>query len=524
MKNFLSSFQPLIFLLALILISSCFGDDGGESANEDKIADNDNIAGDDDVADEFLSDDFWNGDWNERCEDCVASTNELCQHNLFDLEKQDAVDSCKSRDASSNWDCIIHCWESDPDCASWFNCINSRCSYGDSDDDSDDDVDVDPSCDGPGQYVVIAADGLMDSVEDLIDYRRAQGHVVVAKSLSEIEGAGSGEFADAHAVREYLKEIHDPEVVNYLLIVGSMSGIPMILMHPDPLFHQEYEIYSDYYYAEISGDFDSDGDGFFGEWGEDDYDLNPEYRVGRIPLDEAERIEKVVSVTINFEEGLLGHYEHVMLGAVHLAFPSDGSLLMTLIRNWVVAPGGYEPTTLFEGGGILRSDVEFTRSNLMWYWPRNPAGMFLWASHGDPVSAGGVGYDFIHSADALHYQRMGTTPGIVMSSGCRNSNPLWYDNLGAALLGRSAAAFVGSTAYTDPGSLGEGSLVFLVAIDQILNRRNPIACSIDHAKKVYMDSFFGLFDSYTTGFYFQNFLGFQVYGDPALKYPNVFEN
>ena len=67
---------------------------------------------------------------------------------------------------------------------------------------------------------------------------------------------------------------------------------------------------------------------------------------------------------------------------------------------------------------------------------------------------------------------------------------------------------MGSTAYTDPGSLGEGSLVFLVAIDQILNRRNPMACSIDHAKKVYMDSFFGLFDSYPTGFYFQNFLGF----------------
>ena len=530
MQRRLSFIWPLIFLFALLLLSSCWNED-----DDDGISQDDDFVDDDADDDVDLNDDIDNDDddrdWEERCENCVNSTYELCRHKLFNLEKSDAVESCILDDPFSHWGCIVSCWENEGDCSSWFQCINGQCRYGDSDDDanddvdddSDDDADDDVPCDEPGQYVVIAADGLLDSVGDLIDYRMGRGHTVIAKSLSDITGAVSDDYSKAVAVRDYLKQIHSPGVVNYLLIVGSMSEIPMILMHPDPYNRLSYEIYTDYFYADISGDFDSDGDGVFGEWGQDDYDLQPEYRVGRIPLNEAERIEDVVGDTIDFEEGLLDHYENIMLGAVHVALTSDASLLMTIIKNWVVEPGGYEATTLFEGGGIIQPDLILTRFNLMGYWPNNPSGMFLWASHGDPVSAGGVGYDFIHAADAQYYENMGTVPGIVMSSGCRNSNPLWYDNLGASLLGRAAAAFVGSTAYTNPGSFGEGSLVFLVAVDQLLNRHNPIACSTDHAKKVYMDYFFGLFDFYDIGMYFQNFMGFQVYGDPALTYPNLFD-
>ncbi len=517
----------LIFLLPLIFLFSCTETSDSGSADEDNVIDGDDDNLDDDLDDDQADDDVVDDEWNKRCENCVESTYELCRHNLFNLDQNDAVDSCNSRDPFADWDCIVNCWEWEPDCSSWFYCINDQCHYQDTDDDddidddADDDDEQDIPCDGPGQYVIVAGNGLMDSLDDLIDYRSSQGHTVIAKSLSEIDGTGGDDLSDALAVREFLKETYEPGKVNYLLIVGSISKIPMLLMYPDPLLHDLYQIYSDYFYADISGDFDSDGDGFYGEWGEDNYDLNPEYHVGRIPLDEPNRIEDVVNDTIDFEEGLLDHYQNVMLGAVHIAIVSDASLLMTVIRNWVVTPGGYDATTLFERGGLIRPDVNLTRFNLMQYWPNNPSGMFLWASHGDPISAGGVGYDFIHSEDALFYENMGTVPGIVMSSGCRNSNPLWYDNLGAASLGRMAAAFVGSTAYTNPGAYGEGSLVFLVAVDQILNRRNPIACSVDHSKKVYMDSFFGLIAGYETGFYFQNFMGFQVYGDPALKYPRL---
>jgi len=383
----------------------------------------------------------------------------------------------------------------------------------------DDDVDEQvpdqqshPTDNGPaadsGRYIIVAADNLLSSVSDLIDYRTGANYEVIVKSVSEIEDKFDG-YETADAIREYLKTAYDPDADNYLLLVGSASSIPM----PELM-----DIYSDYFYAEITGDFDSDGDGILGEWGEDSYDLEPEFRVGRIPLDEQERIEDVVSDTISFEAGEGGNFDKTMLGASYIMITGDSALLMEIISRNLLEPNGYDVVRIYEAGSPFPPDYELTRDVLKQVWPTEAPRFFMWGSHGSTTGAGG----FIRNEDAQYYESQGTPPTVVMSSACYNSSPERYDNLGASLLGRCAVAFIGSTTIAHPGDLGEISLTYLLGLDHFLIRHSTISQSLDETKRAMIELFFNM-DEYHRELCLLNFLGFNLYGDPALRYPTPFD-
>jgi hypothetical protein len=83
-----------------------------------------------------------------------------------------------------------------------------------------------------------------------------------------------------------------------------------------------------------------------------------------------------------------------------------------------------------------------------------------------------------------------------------------------------AVSYIGSTNYTSPGNLGEGSLVFIITVDRFLNRHETLSSAANEAKAVYMDFMFGQLDPfYDDGLPLMNFFGFSIYGDPALRYP-----
>ena len=389
--------------------------------------------------------------------------------------------------------------------------------------DDDDDDSGDPAT-GPARYVVVAADGLLDSVQALVAYRESLGYEIVEVTVGEIEA----QFADSGldrptAIRMWLKLNYVPDKRNFLLLVGSHQTIPMPLLKPDPIFVDDYQVYTDYFYADVHGNFDADGDGVLGEWYDDDYDLWPEYLVGRIPWDEPERIAALADDIVWFETvDDFDFFNHVMLGAVTVAIPGDASLIMSAIRDLSLAPTGYASTTFFEPNPLTTGDFPFDSDTLKTMWPQWPAGLFMFAAHGNDHEAGGVGYDFLTVDDIPYYRENIAMPGVVMSTACRNLKPDRYDNLGAEMLGSCAVSIVGSTSQTDPGPVGEGSIVFLAAVDRYVNSGLSLIEAVNEAKEVYMWVFFKPGEMrYDEGFLLMNFLGFVVYGDPALTYPTT---
>jgi hypothetical protein len=100
-----------------------------------------------------------------------------------------------------------------------------------------------------------------------------------------------------------------------VLLVGDYATIPMRYCYPDPTNHwnnagtpnaSSGENPTDYYYADLSDpddvSWDSDGDGYYGEYGQDSPDFLAEVYVGRIPINDAPRIIYALNKLVAFEQ------------------------------------------------------------------------------------------------------------------------------------------------------------------------------------------------------------------------------
>jgi len=78
--------------------------------------------------------------------------------------------------------------------------------------------------------------------------------------------------------------------------------------YPDPKNHirsndtnKDGSVPTDYYYADLTSDWDSDKDGYYGEYQQDNVDFENELIVGRIPFDDINTIKEILDRSIEFE-------------------------------------------------------------------------------------------------------------------------------------------------------------------------------------------------------------------------------
>ena len=134
-------------------------------------------------------------------------------------------------------------------------------------------------------YVIITSEDLQASVFSLVSWKQYLGHSVTVVTTTWIGNNYSGSDL-VEKIRNFLIDKYIEWGIEYVLLVGNVDLIPMRKCFPDPSNHDPNSDLcppTDYYYADLTGDWDSDGDGFYGEYGQDNVDLVPEVIVGRIP-------------------------------------------------------------------------------------------------------------------------------------------------------------------------------------------------------------------------------------------------
>jgi hypothetical protein len=190
---------------------------------------------------------------------------------------------------------------------------------------------------------------------------------------------------DPEKIRNFLIDKYREWGIDYVLIVGSRDRVPMRACFPNP-FNQidvSARVPTDYYYADLTGDWDADGNAHFGEYLQDDMDFYPDVYVGRLPCDDTKTIEAICNTTIVFEWDT-GSWKHnvLQLGAVLFyhnyenAFGvwnrSDGATLMEQCRSDIFSPDGYATTCMYEEAGLRPStyayDMPLNRSNVLDEW------------------------------------------------------------------------------------------------------------------------------------------------------------
>ncbi len=384
-----------------------------------------------------------------------------------------------------------------------------------------------------------------------IAHKQDQGYRVSVVTMSVIQSAyPAGEAADS--IRAFLKDKYGEWGYRYLLLIGdpdpdnpldttdSVGSVPMKIAWPRG--DGVEDIPTDHYFADLSGDWDIDGDGLAASW-EDDYvvrtmqvdlgthvitwsyndygvDNEGELLVGRIPWDDVSRIDTLLQATINYQtadldDDLKAVRERVYLAMSEFSPQADTSYLGHQIQSNVTHPEGlttfslYEPTAHYTGSHSLESAA------LISLWTGKGAGLVAWTGHG-ALARTGITYDDSDLMTSWDAPNLNAYPrAYVVQGSCNNAWPESSSNLSASLLENVA---VGTFAGTRLSWYREGRTSFGSdsKIEDIVWHltRNLVS---DHSAGYALDAM-RLACVPTSEIDLQNILTYNLHGDPVGRY------
>jgi hypothetical protein len=383
-------------------------------------------------------------------------------------------------------------------------------------------------------YVIITTASLESAVANLVDWKEDIGHTVNLVTTGWISSNYSG-WDLVEKIRNFLIDKYVDWGIEYVLLAGNIDLIPMRNCYPSS--HSSY-VPTDYYYADLTGNWDSDGDGYYGEWGQDSVDFAAEVYVGRIPWSDATTIANICDKFVAAESDTGGWKDNaLLLGAFinfanedHSGYPAtDGAWVGELMTSDIFT--GWGTTTMYEKSGLAPSsfscDYPLTRTNVVDNWSSNDYGVVAWAAHGGtgdawrkywsgddgdgvPESYEMTWTPFMQNSDASSLDD--EHPSIVFCASCENGHPE-VAHLARALVQNGAVGVVAATrvsygiiGWTDKGDGGIESLSYYFH-DYLVNRNQPLGAALYNSKyycKTHMWQ------------NWQNMFDFCLYGEPAF--------
>ena len=165
--------------------------------------------------------------------------------------------------------------------------------------------------------VIIAPQKFSSSLAPLITHKNSYNMNTFLKTTEEIYDEYTGRD-QPEQIKYFIKDAIEQNHISYVLLVGGKKGqlpswhVPVRYSNLDDLDRYTFFI-SDLYYADIyeNGttdfeDWDSDGDGIFAEWGQDDLDLLPDVHIGRLPCRNRFEVKTIVQKIITYETTTYG--------------------------------------------------------------------------------------------------------------------------------------------------------------------------------------------------------------------------
>ncbi len=156
-----------------------------------------------------------------------------------------------------------------------------------------------PPADGPPivlgnipapQYLIITSGEIAPGFYPFLVWKNQKGLPTDMVLIEDILASTAG-IDPAEQLRNYLIQAYS-EGVQYVLLGGSDDVVPIRYLYPGNVSnnHPELDVQhiSDLYFADLTGDWDADGDGVWGESYQDQPDIYPELYVGRVPAWTAE--------------------------------------------------------------------------------------------------------------------------------------------------------------------------------------------------------------------------------------------
>lgn len=329
-------------------------------------------------------------------------------------------------------------------------------------------------------YVIITSNATVDNSAKLstfVAHKQAIGHSVLVVTEDQF-GVLVGQAPNhrAEKIRQWLMNNYLTYGIEYVLLIGDPSpyesgegDIPMKKCWPrlGSDFEPDYvDAPTDYFYADLTGDWDYDDDGYYGEWS-DDYsgvtggvDLTADVYVGRIPVyyGDYDALDGILQKMIDYgsEAGDTNWRKNILLPMSFSDTDYDGAPLAEQMRDDYLSSAGYSSWRQYQqGNGACSLDSLYTSEEelrggtvVRSRWASNDYGVVCWWGHGADRSAS-VGCDecwdgtlfstsYASSLDDDH-------PSFTYQCSCLNGYPEYSNNLQYAVLKNGGVGTVGAT-------------------------------------------------------------------------------
>jgi hypothetical protein len=422
-------------------------------------------------------------------------------------------------------------------------------------------------------YIILTTDDLLENVEasTFVSWKESIGFSINILSITDtlIQDQPGNDLPAK--IRNFLRSYYETWGINYVLIIGSHESIPMRYCYPDPNNHQ-FNIYNwniggevptDYYYADLSKpdeeSWDSDQDGYYGEFIQDQPDFTAEIYVGRIPTSDPDRISYTLNKITTFEQNtdawknnalhagsmLFYKYEDFQYDIDH---DIDGATCLQAIeedfmQDWTISH-------LSEQEGISPSiypwdtltEPEFTKE-----WRTGTYAVVNWAGHGSATGVGRTIWDHDNNGNGIpehaNNEIIGEAqiniwsdleddyPSIVFAVSCLVGypEPTGYGNLGIDLLTKeSMGAAVAICSASRPAAVSADFTKYHAGAEAYCYEFNhymidgpeglePVGKAL-YESKAFVHYNYG----WDTWYYeYKNLYNYNLYGDPSMKREGV---
>ena len=319
-------------------------------------------------------------------------------------------------------------------------------------------------------YVIITTNAIESGSArfwDFVTHKQNKGFSVLTITEDEYGSlTGQPPNGAAEKIRQWLINNYVSYGIEYVLLIGnpnpSSGDVPMKMCWPRRHESDDRESPTDYFFADLTGNWDLDGDTYFGEYNGDrgtgGVDFANEVYVGRIPVYGAdyETLDAVLQKIIDYEteSGDLTWRSSALLPMSFSDSTTDGAHLAEDMIDDYLTSNGYSSYTLYQHktsgcSSSFSSDEDLVDDAVRSHWVTNDYGLVTWWGHGSSTRAyigyGGSCSDgyILESSDCPSLDD--DHPAFVYQCSCTNGYPESSSNLGYSLLKSGAIGTVSAS-------------------------------------------------------------------------------